>query len=78
MVENAGVVWTEDQNGEEKTMGLKCALNLPVAQRLERPTGVPRVGVIGLIPVGVSDSFFVPTLVSPEDEHYLFLRQLFS
>ena len=33
---------------------------LPVAQWLERPTGVRKV--MGSIPVGVSDLFFVPRL----------------
>ena len=34
------------------------ATNLPVAQWLERPTGVRKV--MGSIPVGDSDLFFVP------------------
>ena len=36
--------------------------SFPVAQQLERPTGVQKV--MGSIPVGDSDVFFFPTLVT--------------
>ena len=50
------------------------ATSLPVAQWLERPTGVREV--MGSIPVGDSDFFFVPR--SWQSEYSIFLRTLLS
>ena len=49
--------WDKEKK-EKKVSMTSLATRLPVAQWLEHPTGVREV--MGLIPVGDSDFFFVP------------------